>query len=146
MKTIRFYRDLDVWQAAMDLAVAAHKLAETLPLTHRFELAAQIRRAATSIPSNIAEGHGQRGDRVFRRHVRIALGSLAELETQLELGVRLDLIRQQSLDALNAQLARTGQLLNGMYRTLTYRAIKSGVNTSLLLGGAIALLWLGFRS
>ncbi|HEY7497213.1 MAG TPA: four helix bundle protein [Vicinamibacterales bacterium] len=118
MNTIRYYRDLDAWQSAMDLAVAAHNLARTLPVTHRFELAAQIRRSATSIPSNIAEGHAQRGDRILRRHVRIALGSLAELETQLELSVRLNLVQQQSVESFNSQLVRTGQLLNGLYRTL----------------------------
>jgi four helix bundle protein len=68
----------------MDLAAAAHLLTERPPSIHRFELASQIRKSATSIPSNIAEGHAQRGDSVFLRHIRIALGSLAELETQID--------------------------------------------------------------
>jgi four helix bundle protein len=73
------FRDLDVWQAAMDLAVAAHGLADQLPSVQRFELSSQLRRAATSVPSNIAEGHGRKHDPVFLHHVMIALGSLAEL-------------------------------------------------------------------
>ena len=75
MKVIRYFRDLEAWQAAMDLAVAAHKLAASLPAAERFELGSQLRRSATSVPSNIAEGHAQRGDRVLLHHIRIALGS-----------------------------------------------------------------------
>ena len=82
------FRDLDVWHAAMDLADAAFDLSEQLPSTLRFDLGSQIRKSATSVPSNIAEGHAHRGERTFLRHVRIALGSLAELDTQLELGSR----------------------------------------------------------
>lgn len=118
MSTVKFFRDLDAWQAAMGLAVAAHILVRTFPAEHRFELASQIRRSATSIPSNVAEGHAQRGDRVFLRHVRIALGSLAELETQLELALRLGIIKPEGLSQVNAHVARSGQLLHGLRRTL----------------------------
>ena len=92
MRVVRYFRDLQAWQSAMDLAVAAYGLAGQLPPTHRFELGSQIRRSASSIPSNIAEGHSQRGDRVFLRHVRIALGSLAELDTQVEIAIRSKLV------------------------------------------------------
>ncbi len=86
------FRDLDTWKAAMDLAVAAHDAASRLPATQRFELGSQIRRSATSVPSNVAEGHAHRGNRTFLRHVRIALGSLAELDTQVELSRRQSLL------------------------------------------------------
>ena len=89
MDKILSFRDLDAWKAAMDLVVSAYLVAGRLPATERFELAAQMRRAAVSIPSNIAEGHASGPGGRYRHHVRIALGSLAELDTQLELAVRL---------------------------------------------------------
>jgi four helix bundle protein len=105
------FRDLDAWQAAMDLAVVAHEVAAQLPTEQRFELGSQVRRAATSVPSNVAEGYAHRSDRSYLRHVRIALGSLWELDTQLELARRLGLIGAPDLESPRAAIARTGQLL-----------------------------------
>jgi carbamoyl-phosphate synthase large subunit len=95
----------------MDLAVTAFEVAGRLPSYQRFELASQIRRSATSVPSNVAEGHAHRGDRTYLRHVRIALGSLAELETQFELALRLKLVESSGLQTATKQVARTGQIL-----------------------------------
>jgi four helix bundle protein len=82
-----------------------------------------MRRAAISIPSNVAEGHAFRSrPRAYRRHIRIALGSLAELDTQVEIVRRLQLARNHPTPDLLAQLRRTGQLLHGLLRAL--RAIK----------------------
>jgi four helix bundle protein len=83
--TIRSFRDLDAWKAAMELSCSAYDIAGQLPATERFELASQIRRAAVSIPSNIAEGHACGLRNRYRNHVRIAAGSLAELATQMEI-------------------------------------------------------------
>jgi len=77
-----------------------------------------MRKSATSVPSNIAEGHSQRGDRVFLRHIRIALGSLAELETQVEIAIRSKLLDEKDARSLRLDLARTGKLLHGLRRTL----------------------------
>ena len=118
MTKVRYFRDLDAWQAAMDLAVAAHRLAAQLPAMHRFELGAQVRRAATSIPSNIAEGHAHGSDRVLLHHIRIALGSLAELDTQVELAARQGLVGIHDVAGLQEHVSRTGQLLNGLKRSL----------------------------
>lgn len=89
---IRSYRDLHVWERSIELAVASHALARKLPRAEEFGLRNQIRRAAASIPANIAEGHGRvhRGDYVH--HLSIARGSLTELETHLILGQRLSLL------------------------------------------------------
>lgn len=133
MATVRFFRDLDVWQAAMHLAVDAHKLAATLPAIERFELGSQIRRSATSVPSNIAEGYAQRGDRVLLRHVRIALGSLAELETQLELALWLGYLTAEKAASVKSGISRTGQLLHGLRRS----AMQSVARTA--LGWLIAI-------
>jgi four helix bundle protein len=78
-----------------------------------------MRRAALSIPSNVAEGHAFRFQRrAYRRHIRIALGSFAELETHLEVVARLGLIDKRALESLDAPKIRTGQLLHGLLRSL----------------------------
>ena len=71
---IRSFRDLDAWNVAMALAVNCYRVAKRLPAEERFELSAQIRRAAVSVPSNVAEGHASGSDGLFSRHVRISLG------------------------------------------------------------------------
>ena len=94
------YRDLDVWQAGMDLAIGVYQTTRSLPVEERFGLASQMRRAALSIPSNVAEGHAFRfQQRAYLRHVRIALGSFAELETHLEVVARLRLIDNTALES-----------------------------------------------
>jgi four helix bundle protein len=118
---IRSFRDLKAWQVAMDLAVEVHRHATALPATHRYEIGSQLRKAATSVPSNIAEGHAHRGERTYLRHVPIALGSLAEVETQVELAVRLKLFDGGELTQLTELIARSGQLLHGLERSLKRR-------------------------
>jgi len=77
------YRDLIVWQKAMDLTVEIYRIAKKLPKEELFSLSDQMRRAAVSIPSNIAEGNGRQTKGEFQHFLRIAKGSAAELETQL---------------------------------------------------------------
>jgi len=113
------YKDLDVWQAGVDLTLAVYRTTGSLPTEERFGLTSQMRRAALSIPSNVAEGHAFRFQRrAYRRHVRIALGSFAELETYLEVVARLRLIDKTVLESLVAPMTRTGQLLHGLLRSL----------------------------
>jgi four helix bundle protein len=115
---IRSFRDLDVWQVSMHIAIAIYEVAKRLPESERFELSAQMRRAAVSVPSNVAEGHAHRiNPRTYAHHVRIALGSLAELETDLELAVRLQFVDAKKLTGLFQELARTAQLLHGVLRS-----------------------------
>jgi four helix bundle protein len=123
MNAVRSFRDLEVWQAAMDLAVLAHEVARLLPFEHRFELASQIRRASVSIPSNVAEGHAQKGSKIFLRHIRIAIGSLAELDTQIELAFRLKLLDRSTSPTLLTQKTRTWQLLHGTRRALNAQIV-----------------------
>ena len=106
------YRDLRVWQVAMDLAVESYRLGELLPSRERFGLVAQIRRAATSIAANIAEGHGRllRGE--YRHHLSIARGSLKELETLLALSERLGYLSAEDLE-------RSTELCDFLSRMLT---------------------------
>jgi four helix bundle protein len=89
-----------------------------LPREERYGLTAQLRRAATSIPSNIAEGQGRRSsDDEFVRFLRIALGSLCELETQVELSLRLELLTSEQAARLRPKTDEVGRLLNGLIRS-----------------------------
>lgn len=81
--TVQCYRDLLVWQKAMEVVLACYRLSETFPKTETFGLASQLRRAAVSIPANIAEGHGREHLGDYLHHLSIANGSLMEAETHL---------------------------------------------------------------
>jgi four helix bundle protein len=118
MAGIKSFRDLLAWNAAMDLVITAYDLAGKLPRSERFELGAQIRRAALSIPSNIAEGHAAGARQRYLNHVRIAVGSLAELDTQVDIATRLAFVTAEDVAVTAQQLTRTGQLLHGLARAL----------------------------
>ncbi len=109
------YRDLRVWQAAMDLALDAMNAAEGLPIRSCLELAKQINRSAISVPSNIAEGHARRRGNQFLYHLSVAIGSLAELETQMELAFRSKHLSSQAHDTLTPQMQSVGRQLNALY-------------------------------
>ena len=112
------YRQLVVWQKSMDLAEKIYIQTASYPREERNGLTSQMRRAATSIPSNIAEGQGRRStDEEFIRFLQIALGSLCELETQLELSLRLKLISNLSVTDLRSVLEEVGRLLNGLIKS-----------------------------
>ena len=82
------FTDMTVWQKAMDLTDAVYKLTTLLPKSELFALSDQMRRAAISVPSNIAEGHGRQSEKAFRQFLSIAKGSVCELETQIYIGIR----------------------------------------------------------
>jgi four helix bundle protein len=111
------HRDLIVWQKAMDLVVAVYKLSESFPKTETYGLASQIQRAAVSIPSNIAEGHGLKQTQAYARHLAIASGSLAELETQLEIADRLGYLSPERRQVID-QASEVGRMLWGLRRSL----------------------------
>ena len=144
-KQIVRFRDLEVWNLAMDLVLLVYDLATALPNSERFELSSQLRRAAVSIPSNIAEGHARRG-KPYRNHVLIALGSTAEIETQIEVAVRLGFLDLQHVAPAQALLERVGQMLHGLERSLK-RQQTATVGSSLaalacVIGGGLLLrLW-----
>ena len=115
---IQSFRDLDAWKVAMDLSVLAYNAVKVFPQSERYELSAQVRRAAISVPSNIAEGQSCGSDGRYIHHLRIALGSLGELGTDMELAVRLGFISATNADAVEKQLTRTRQLLFGLLRSV----------------------------
>ena len=95
--SIRSYRDLQVWQKAMDLAKQCYQATRTFPSEERFGLTSQIRRAVVSVPSNIAEGHGRAHTKEYLNHLSMAKGSLVELETLLLLSQRVGFLKEPQL-------------------------------------------------
>ncbi len=100
----RNYRDLVVWQNGIKIAKAVYKLTEKFPKQETYALADQIRRAAVSVPSNIAEGQARRASGDFRRFLHIALGSLAEVDTQLILAQEFGYLAEQDVETMDKQL------------------------------------------
>ena len=112
------FRDLDAWQEAMLLAEQVYLLVAQLPAEERFGLISQLKRAAVSVPSNIAEGHARGATKEFSRYISIARGSMAELETQMELAVRVGLLPQTSIDPLLLRCDKLGRILRGLRKSL----------------------------
>lgn len=102
----------------MTLAVEVYRLSDQLPRHELFGLSQQMRRAAVSVPSNIAEGHGRRARQAYINHLNIALGSLAEFETQLILVVQLGFIRQPLTEPAARYARETGQLVMALVHAL----------------------------
>ena len=96
------YKDLQVWHKAMDLATAVYKITANFPREEKYALVDQLRRAAVSVPSNIAEGHSRNTANDFKIFLSIALGSLAEIETQLELARRFGYVTDTDLQPILA--------------------------------------------
>ncbi len=112
------YRDLIAWRKAMDLAEQIYRHTARYPRREQYGLCSQLRRAAVSIPSNIAEGQGRRSsDEEFVRFLRIAHGSLCELDTQLELSNRLGFLAPDDDAKLRAATNEVGRLLGGLIKS-----------------------------
>jgi four helix bundle protein len=110
------YSDLEVWQAAMDLAEDIYRVTKSFPKEELYTLTSQLRRASISIPSNIAEGKGRSSDKDLLHFLNYSRGSLFEIETQIALARRLGYVDVVQAQNLLRQTARVGQLLNGLIR------------------------------
>ena len=115
------YRDLVAWQRAMDLVDDVYACVRSFPSDELFGLTTQMRRAATSIPNNIAEGHGRFSLRDFRQFLRKARGSALELETEIMIAKRQGFISTESEYALLEKAGLVGRLINGLIRHITKR-------------------------
>ena len=115
---IKSFHDLQVWQLSMQLATDIYGLVRQLPTEERFVLSLQMRRSTVSIPSNIAEGCGYGKSRRNVHHVRIALGSDLELQTQLMLIERLRLATPEKVQPLLDRASEVGKMLNGLIKSL----------------------------
>lgn len=118
---IRSYRDLEVWKRSMDLVTSCYALSDGLPSSETYGLRSQIRRAAVSIPANIAEGHGRDHLKDYLRHLSIANGSLKELETHLLIAARLGYSKQDHIETLLRTTSEVGRMLSGLSRKLRER-------------------------
>ena len=118
MSKLKSYRDLEVWRKSIELAEQVYRLSARFPAEERFRITSQMRRAATSVAANIAEGAEREGTREFLQFLGIASGSLAETETFLILAGRLNLAQEQEVAALLDQAATVGRMLNGPKRSL----------------------------
>ena len=115
---IKNYTDLIAWQKAMDLVEMVYKMTYQFPTDEKFGLISQIRRAAVSVPSNIAEGQGRWSDAEFHRFLAIAHGSLREIETQAMIAKRLSYIAPPQLDSFLNLSTEVGRLINGLANSL----------------------------
>jgi len=115
---IRRYRDLEVWQLSMDLAVITYKRTANYPDSERYGMISQSRRAAVSVACNIAEGQGRAQPGEFLNQLSAARGSLQELETLFILAHRLEYISEKELDALLERADRISRMLTGLRRSL----------------------------
>ena len=119
--TITNYKDLEVWQRSMELVVACYKITESFPKKETFGLASQLQRAAVSIAANISEGHARQHTKEFLQSLSIAYGSLAELETHIEIAKRLGYIAADTAVELIDKTSTIGRMLNGLRKSLGKR-------------------------
>ena len=124
---VNSYRDLTVWQLAMKLTEDIYRITSTFPNKETYALANQLQRAAVSIPSNIAEGHARSSTKDYLRFISIAMGSLAELETQVELSARLAYIDQPKLGELLTVADELGRMLQGLRKSLQGKLDRSSL-------------------
>ena len=116
--TVRTYRDLLVWQKAMQLVTAIYRSSQDFPKNERYVLTAQLRRSIVSIPSNIAEGYGRNSTQDYIRCLRIAVGSLYECQTQLEIAKNLQFITAEQFDPLYSDSREIERMLTSLIRNL----------------------------
>lgn len=115
---IRSHHDLKVWQLGMDLAQKIYALTQSFPREEIYGLTSQIRRAASSIPANIAEGNGRNSTKEYLHHLSYAMGSLCEVETFLLLSGRLNYGDAQSIEEMLELLSEEGRMLRGLQKSL----------------------------
>ncbi|MBE2266486.1 MAG: four helix bundle protein [Flavobacteriales bacterium] len=118
MSNSKSYQDLIVWQKSMDLVESIYQITWSFPKEEIFGLTSQMRRAAVSIPSNIAEGQSRNSNGEFRQFLGIAQGSLSELETQLMISQRLKLISSEQMQIPIQLCQEVGKMLNGLKSSL----------------------------
>lgn len=118
LSNLMLYKDLIVWQKAMELVKETYILVEKLPKEELYALSSQMRRAAISIPSNIAEGYGRKSKTEYSRFLDIARGSLFELETQLHICIMLNFIEEKDAEIAFSISSEVGRILNSLIAKL----------------------------
>lgn len=117
---MRPHQKLEVWIKALELVIEIYRRTEGFPREERYGLTSQIRRAAVSIPANVAEGAGRQSKKDFARFLSNAQGSASELETELTIAQRLGYLDQSTFDKLIVELDRIGRLITGLNKRLVH--------------------------
>ncbi|HEY9283720.1 MAG TPA: four helix bundle protein [Pyrinomonadaceae bacterium] len=118
---MRPHEKLDVWNRAVEFVVGVYRVTDGFPKEERFGLTSQLRRAAVSVPANIAEGAGRRSNKEFMHFLSNAQGSASEVETELLIAYRLGFLGERSYQSLRASLDDIGRMLTGLSRHLGRR-------------------------
>ena len=119
MAKVSSYRDLIVWQKAMDMTESLYRIVKKLPKEETYALSDQMRRAAISIPSNIAEGFGRNSKKEYLQFLYIANGSVSELETQLMLCVRINYLKESEIQSILSLLSEIGKIIMTITKKLS---------------------------
>ena len=127
METIQCYRDLRVWKMGMDIAEQSYRLTKSFPRDEMFGMTSQIRRASSSIPANIAEGDGRQSRVGYVQFLKIAQGSLKELETHLLLSIRVELAAETVVTPLLTLCDHEGRMLMALIAKLGDNWVREGV-------------------
>ena len=123
------YRDLIAWRKAMELVTEIYRLTKTFPAEERYGLTNQLRRAAVSVPSNIAEGQARYSMREFHHFLCTARGSLAEIETQIDIAANLGYANQTESANLFKATSELGRILNGLLNSTKAHPTQSALAT-----------------
>jgi four helix bundle protein len=134
MSIIKSFRDLEAWKQGMDLVEHCYKVTRHFPVEERYVLTSQMRKAALSIPSNVAEGHCRRTTGAFATHVSIACGSEGELETCIEVAQRLRFLTAMQTADLLQRCTSVGKILTGLYSSLKLKLIAASQDPSVRHG------------
>jgi four helix bundle protein len=120
-RKIKTHRDLKVWQLGMDITEQIYGLTKSFPDGERFGVISQLRRAAVSVPANIAEGNARSSTKEYLHYLSIAIGALAEVETFLDLALRLQYGQSNTIRTLNELVSEERRMLRGLQRSLQVR-------------------------
>lgn len=115
---MKSHKDLDVWKLSIELVTKVYKITQEFPEEEKYGLTSQIRRAAVSVPSNIAEGAARGSDKDFVRFLYFSLGSIMELETQFIIAKNLKYINNNTFEEVDSEIERIGKMLNGLIKYL----------------------------
>lgn len=118
MGTVKTHRDLQIWQKSMDLVTIIYDETDLFPNSEKFGLRSQIRRASVSVPANIAEGFGRRSNGDFKRFLNISLGSLFELQTEIEIAKNLGILNESKFEELYDYTREVERMMSSFIRTL----------------------------
>ena len=116
--TVKSYKDLIIWKRSMDLVEAIYRISEDIPSKEQFGLISQMRRASVSIPSNIAEGYGRQSTGSYAQFLSIARGSLFELETQIEICIRLNYFKKIESVNLLVEIIEISKMISSIISKL----------------------------